>query len=363
MPKRLPPSCTLPESDHFIIRPDDPILVTGAAGFIAPALVQSLLNRGFTHVRAFARPSSDLTRLDAVAARHRGTARVELVIGNLLSREDCATATKGAAVIFHLAISHHKSFPDAFMNSVLTTRNLLDSTLADTCLRRFVNISSFAVYTNTRKRRWRLLDESSPVEAHPECRGDAYSFAKIKQDEIVTEYGRTFGVPYVIVRPGPVYGPGKGDITGRVGLSTFGFFLHLGGPNPIPFTYVDNCADAIALAGLRQGIDGEVFNVVDDAPPSSRRFLRLYKRHVRRFPSLYLPHAVSYALCFLWERYSNWSEKQLPPVFNRRRWHSEWKKTRYSNEKLKARLGWAPMVSMSEGLTRYFESCRNGRHA
>ena len=117
----------------------------------------------------------------------------------------------------------------------------------------------------------------------------------------------------------------------RVGIGTFGIFLHLGGANTIPFTFVDNCVDAIVLAGLTKGVDGEVFNVVDDDLPSSRRFLRLYKRNVRHFRSIYLPHVVSYALCSLWEAYSSWSEGQLPPAYNRRGWHAYWKKTRYSN--------------------------------
>jgi len=288
-----------------------------------------------------------------------------VIKGNLLSREDCTTATKDVAVIFHLAAGRgEKSFPDAFMNSVVTTRNLLDACLRDTCLRRFVSISSFTVYTNTQKPRWRLLDESCPVEKRPELRGDAYCFAKVKQDEIVTEYGKRFRIPYVIVRPGHVYGPGNEGITGRVGIGTFGIFLHLGGSNTIPFTYVDNCVEAIVLAGLKKGVDGEVFNVMDDDLPSSRAFLRLYKQNVRRFNSIYVPHFVSYALCWLWEKYANWSEGQLPPVFNRRRWHAYWKKTRYSNERLKARLGWTPKVPMTEGLRRYFQSCRErGRYA
>jgi nucleoside-diphosphate-sugar epimerase len=352
------------ELSPFIAGPHDPILVTGATGFIGPALVQSLLNHGFRNLRAFARASSDVARLEGIVARHGERARVEVIRGNLLSREDCITATKDVSVIFHLATSGEKSFPDAFRNSVVTTRNLLDSGRGGGgSLRRFVNVSSFAVYSNTGKSRWRLLDESSPLEEHAERRGDAYCFAKLKQDEIVTEYGKRFGIPFVIVRPGSVYGPGKEAITGRVGIDTFGIFLHLGGSGRIPFTYIDNCADAIVLAGLKKGVDGEVFNVVDDNLPSSRQFLRLYRRHVERFPSIYVPHVVSYALCWLWERYSHWSEGQLPPVFNRKRWHAEWKKTRYSNEKLKTRLGWTPKVPMSEGLARYFQSCRERRHA
>src|SRR5205807_994577 len=83
-----------------------------------------------------------------------------------------------------------------------------------------------------------------------------YCYAKVKQDELVTDYGKKFGIPYVIVRPGSVYGPGKEQITGRVGIGTFGVFLHLGGSNTIPLTYVDNCVDAIVLAGLKKGVEG-----------------------------------------------------------------------------------------------------------
>src|SRR5208283_5546268 len=147
----------------------------------------------------------------------------------------------------------------------------------------------------TNKPRRNILDESCPVEPYPEMRGDAYCYAKVKQDELVISYGRQFGIPYVIVRPGIVYGPGKEAISGRVGIDTFGFFLHLGGSNTIPLTYVDNCAAAIVLAGLVKGVDGEAFNVVDDDLPSSRQFLRRYKKNAKQFKSIYVPHLISYA--------------------------------------------------------------------
>jgi nucleoside-diphosphate-sugar epimerase len=350
------------EDDNYIIGKDDLILVTGATGFIGSRLVQHLLDRGFRNLRCFVRPFS--SKLQSLSEAGGDGARVELTKGNLLSSEDCAAATKDVAVIFHLAAgTGEKSFPDAFMNSVVTTRNLLEASLRRGCLRRIVSASSFAVYSNRNKPRGRVLDESCPIAENP-GRRDAYLFSKVKQDEIVTDYGKRFGIPYVIVRPGVVYGPGKKAITGRIGTDTFGIFLHLGGANKIPFTYVDNCAEAIALAGLRSGVDGEVFNIVDDDLPSSRQFLRQYKRNVRKFKSIYIPHAISYALCSLWERYSTWSQGQLPPAFNRGGWHSFWKKTTYSNEKLKARLSWVPSVSMADGLSRYFEACRNaGRDA
>jgi nucleoside-diphosphate-sugar epimerase len=351
--------------ENMIIGPDEPILITGAAGFIGARVLLCLIGYGFRNLRCFVRPSGDSTKLEAIMCRCRDTTRVEIIKGNLLSREDCVSASKDIAVIYHLAAGRgEKSYPDAFMNSVVTTRNLLEATLRHRCLKRIVSISSFAVYSNTQKPRWRLLDESCPLERNPELRGDAYSFAKARQDELIAEYGNKFSLPYVIVRPGVVYGPGNEGISGRVGLGTFGVFLHLGGSNSIPLTYVDNCAEAIVLAGLKRGVDGEVFNVVDDDLPSSRQFLRLYKKHVSRFSSIYVPHLISYLLCYLWEKYSNWSQGQLPPAFNRRTWHAFWKKTRYSNEKLKRRLGWTPKVMTADALKGFFDSCRRkGPHA
>ncbi len=347
-----------PSPEAQLISPDDAILVTGASGFIGRRVVENLVGRGFRNIRCLVRPSGDPSALNAIVSP-RGDQPVRVLTGNLLSREDCRAATADVAVILHLAAGRgEKSFADAFMNSVVTTRNVIEAALEGGALRRFVNVSSLSVYTNTNRRVGRLLDESSQVEERPESRGDAYSFAKVKQDQLVVTYGRTHGLPYVIARPGYVYGPGNEAIPGRVGIGTFGLFLHLGGFNTLPLSFVDNCADAIVRAGLTPGVEGEVFNIVDDDLPSSRRFLRLYKGRVRRFRSLYVPHAVSYALCGLWEKYAAWSEGQLPPVFNRRVWHAYWRSTDYSNGKLKARLGWRQLVPTEQGLETYFRSCR-----
>lgn len=352
----LPQSMPRPASaDSVITRPEDRILVTGASGFIGSRVVESLVERGFSNVVGFARPSSNMARLEAIKSTARGDG-LEIFRGNLLSRADCEAACKGVTVIYHLAAgTGEKSFPDAFMNSVVTTRNLLEASAQDACLKRFVVVSSFAVYSNRQKSK--RLDESCPLEPHPERSGNAYCFAKVKQEQIVTELSKKLSIPYVIVRPGSVYGAGQARITSRVGISAFGPFLHLGGFNTIPFTYVDNCAEAIVLAGLVRGVEGEAFNVLDDDAPSSRRFLKLYKQNVRAFRSTYIPHIFSYAFCYLWEKYSQYSEGQLPPGFNRRRWHAEWRRTSYSNAKLKERLGWAPKVPTNEALGIYFKSC------
>lgn len=353
--------CFMKQTDNnmSIIDRDDPILITGAAGFIGSAVVENLLERGFRNLRCFTRSSSGATRLVTLGERYP-SARVAIVHGNLLSRQDCRTGANGAHVIFHLAAGRGEKFvPDAVLNSVVTTRNLLEACVDQTALRRFVNISSFTVYTNSGKLHAGVLDEQCPVEVRPELRGDAYTFAKVKQDEMVLKFGKEFGIPYILVRPGSVYGC-NGTLTNRVGIGTFGLFLHLGGSTQIPLSYVENCADAIVQAGLTPGIDGEVFNVVDDDLPSSRELLRLYKKHTGTFKSVYLPKPVSYLLCFLWEKYSVSSQGQLPLAFNCKAWRTFWKKTVYTNEKLKSRAGWSQKVTTEEGLRRYFEACRLG---
>jgi nucleoside-diphosphate-sugar epimerase len=338
---------------NWIIDKTDIVLITGAGGFIGSKVIEILLEYGFTRLRCLVRSNRNLCELQK--AIDSSKAQVEFVEGNLLSIDDCRHAVRDVSLILHMAAGTGKSFADCFMNSAVSTRNLLDAALQTTHLKRFLNVSSLAVYSGLNMSRGQLLDEECPIENDHMARFDAYCYGKIKQDEIVTEYGREHGVPYVILRPGVVYGPGKKSLTGRVGIDTFGIFLHLGGSNRIPIIYLDNCAEAIVLAGVTEGIDGETFIAVDDTLPTSRQFLHLYKKHVRRFFSVYVPYTVFYFLNWLWEKYSIWSEGQLPPLFNRRSCATYYQRQIYSNSKLKERTGWSPRVPFEEASRRYFE--------
>jgi nucleoside-diphosphate-sugar epimerase len=333
----------------YIISQSDRILVTGANGFIGNKVVELLLERGFKNIRCFVRPSSRLDRLKQVLSRFGGEGAFEFVTGDLLSRDDCRRAAQDVAVVIHLAAGIDKSFAGAFMNSALTTRNLIEAFLEVGQPKRFANISSFAVYSNLRMDRGAVLDETCPLEDSPQERYDAYAFGKLRQDGLVREYGKDRGLPYVILRPGAVFGPGKSELSGRVGIKTFGFFMHLGGANELPLTFVDNCAEAIVLAALKPGVDGEIFNIVDDERPTSRELLAAVKG-VKKFFSISIPYPLAYFGSVAWEKYCVWTRGQLPPVFNRRRAAAEWKGNRYSNENLRTRLGWKPRVKMSEAL-------------
>jgi nucleoside-diphosphate-sugar epimerase len=339
---------------HAILHPDEPILVTGSNGFIGAKVVNMLLERGCRELRCFVRPSNH-SRVASFAAQYPD-ANVQFIEGNLSSRSDCQQACTDVALVFHLAAGTEKSFAGSYLNSVVTTLNLLNAAAQSPAIRRFVLVSSFAIYSNWNLPRNGVLDESCPVEADPAQRYEPYCYAKAKQEEILREYAPKLRIPYVIVRPGAVYGPGaRQHLSPRIGIDTFGLYLHLGGHNRIPLTYIDNCAEAIVLAGITPGVDGEVFNVVDDDLPSSRWFLKHYKRNVAPFRSLSVPYPLFYLFSYAWEQYAAWSKGQLPPVFNRRRCAAYWRGNRYSNDKAKRLLGWRPRVNAAEGSRKHFE--------
>ena len=60
-------------------------------------------------------------------------------------------------------------------------------------------------------------------------RGDAYSYAKISQDQLIIDYHQKYKIPYVVVRPGVVYGHGNKGIHGRVGIGRSEDFFTSGG--------------------------------------------------------------------------------------------------------------------------------------
>lgn len=337
---------------NWIIDKSDLILITGTNGFIGSKVFEILLEYGFKRIRCLVRSNRNLSKLQHIADSSK--ADVEFFHGNLLSQDNCRLSAESASVIYHLAAGIDKTYPGCFLNSVVATRNLLDAAAMEPNLIRFVNTSSIAVYSNEKIKRGGLLDESCPVDDNILERCEPYTYGKAKQDELVFDYAKKHNLPYVIIRPSVVFGPGKAKITDRIGSNTFGVFLHLGLNNIIPLTYVDNCAEAIVLAGLKKGIDGHVFNIFDDDLPRSREFLRLYKHKVRKFFLLPVPYPVWYFFNFLWEKYSHWSEGQLPPVFNRRSCAVYWKGNTYSNKKAKELLDWKPQVPMNDALDKFF---------
>lgn len=326
-------------------------LVTGGAGFLGSALLESLIARGQRHIRCLVRPSSRLDKLEELRRRHPD-AVLELVTGDLTSRAAAARAVAGVDMIYHLAAGMRGGYADTVLNTVVASRNLLDAAV-EQGVGKVVMTSSFSVYGVAGLPRGATVNESTPLEPHPEKR-DPYSFAKLRQELLFHEYQKRAGFQLVVLRPGVIYGPGGGAMSPRVGLQFPWFFLHCGGGNLLPLSYVENCADAIALAGAApHATSDEVYNVHDDDLPTCRAYLREYRRRVRKMRSLPMPYAGAMAMSRLFEWYHVHSRGQLPAFLTPYKAACLWKGNRFDNGKIKS-LGWSQRVSSEEGLHRTF---------
>ncbi len=330
------------------------ILVTGANGFLGRRIVASLLAAGADDLCVHVRDRASEALLDEWHSRHP-QARIEVRAANLLSRTRLPALVEGVDCIVHAAAGMRGSAADMFANTVVGTRNLLDAAGA-AGVRRIVLVSSFAVYRTEQLERGARHDEQVPIEATGIEKG-AYAYAKTRQEHLFEEYRRRFGFEAVVLRPGVIYGPGGGRLSNRVGLRAMGVFFSLGGAAELPLTYVDNCADAVALAALKAA-DGARFNVVDDDLPTCRAYLRGYRREVEKLRVLPVPYWAFVFGSSMLLRYHKASKGQLPAVFTPYIVRSMYRPLQYSNAALKS-LGWTPKVATAEGLQRSFRYWRD----
>jgi nucleoside-diphosphate-sugar epimerase len=331
------------------------VLVTGSNGFLGVNVVERLIERGTRGIRCLVRSGSNRRRLDAMLARHPG-ADVEIVGGGLSSKDEAAKVIEGAPLILHLAASLNGPPADIFLGTVVASKHLLDAIVASAHRPKVVLISSFGAYGVADKPRGHLLDENTPVEPHPERR-DHYSHAKRRQEQLFFDYRDKYGLEFCVLRPGVIYGPGGGAFSSRVGISLPGIFLFLGGKNLMPLSYVDNCAEAICIAGERASFDGDVYNVLDDDLIACDEYLRRYQSEVGPMRVIRSPYFATMMLSRAVEWYHRHSHGQLPAIFTPYKTKTMWKGHRFSNAKLHA-LGFSPIVPTEEGLRRTFEYLR-----
>ncbi len=321
--------------------------VTGATGFLGRRLVRSLLEEDDLIVRCLVRESSNTDALfENVPVIDRD--RIEIHRGDLNDKRFVSEHFANSDVVYHLAAALGGSASTMFLNTVIPTRQLLE-TAANVNVGQFVLISSMGVYGTQTVKRWGTLDESTPVDPMPEKR-DPYTFSKVRQEAIARELSESLGLSLVIVRPGVIYGPGRSVVTSRVGLPVGPIVIRMGGGQQLPYTFVENCAEGIKLAGLTPDMSGEVFNLVDDDLPTGKRILQLMKQQGQRIQTLWIPRGAIGPLSRVYEWYSNWSEGQLPPVLTRYKCEAMWKPLRYSNAKAKHKLNWMPKISTEDGL-------------
>lgn len=324
------------------------VLVTGAAGFLGRRLVRELATEGL-RVRCFLRASSGIDDLRAFVGDDLWSS-VEIVRGDLMNAADCAAAVDGIDVVFHAAAGLTGSTAVMFLNTVVPTRKLIDACVEHP-VKRFVLVSSLGVYGAAALKPNSVLDESCPVDPTPHLR-DPYTYSKVVQEQAAWEAHRERGLPLVVIRPGVIYGPGRGALSNRIGLQVAGRMFRIGGGRQLPYVYVDHVATALRQAGLEPGIEGEAFNVLDDELPSGKQVLRMYRQSGHGVKTLWIPQCTIGPLSSIYEKYSRWSHGQLPAVITRYKTDSMWKPLRFTNAKARQRLKWSPHLSFAEAFQR-----------
>ncbi len=327
------------------------VLVTGASGFLGSRVVQQLCVSGLSRIRCFIRPNSDISTLERLRDQYPSTS-IEYVAGNLLYFPDALRATRGVDTVYHLAAEMRGVATTLFANTVVASRNLLEG-IVQHRVPRVVLVGSVAAYGVAHLPPATAITEEINLEANPEKR-DPYCFAKVHQELLFQRYRRDHGFELVILRSGVIYGEGGNLLPSRIGFSVGPLLLQIAGGNQLPLTYVENCASAVVLAAQANTFPEGIYNVVDDDLPTSTEYLRQYRFHIGKLPSVRVPLVLADFLSRGIERYHAYSKAQIPLVLTPYRVRSTWRGHTYSNRKLKS-TGWRQAVPTQEGISRALE--------
>lgn len=227
----------------------DRVLVTGATGFIGGHLAEVLLQSG-AQVRLLVRNPQGLR--DSLH-------ECEIVEGDLFNQQALAEAADGVGLVYHCAanVATWDSLANYLEVNVEGLGNLLHAVSAHAPgLRRLVHFSTVDVYG--------YPDHSCNEQCPTPPSRFAYGESKRRGEQLLREYARAQGMPFTILRPCNVIGPGSQFIE-RIGEAlNSGLMLSVDrGVANAGLVYVDNLVGyAMCLANKAQAV-GETYNLRD----------------------------------------------------------------------------------------------------
>jgi nucleoside-diphosphate-sugar epimerase len=321
------------------------VLVTGANGFLGIEIVKKLKEQGHENITALVRNGSSLNGLDELD--------VNVVRGSLNNEGDVRRALTNIDTVVHVAASKGGSAMGMFNETVVSTEIMFDVIEELKLVNKFVFISSFSLYGTSLLNKGDVVDESTPIEPHPEIR-DSYSWVKYYQEKLCVEKAEALGIELVIHRPGVIYSKDHNILSPRVGLALPGipFFIVVGGKARVPFVHVENCALAVALSVNSEEANGEVFNLVDETPYQKDviQLVEKYNAKIRR--KVYIPLSLYLLGCRVAESIHKFSKGNFPNIFSPYRAKTMYTPLNFSNEKLKTILKWQPRITLEEALKK-----------
>lgn len=266
----------------------DPIVVTGAAGFIGRALVARLAREGF-RVVAF-----DLSDRQP----HGEEGAVRSVPGDVRDSLQVQEAFRKAATIFHLAaitldagtLAQHRAV------TVEGTRHVMMA--AAQCGAKVILTSSIVCYGER-------LQEAIDLDENLDWGKPAgfYSTCKQEQERLARAMAAASGVPLVVVRPGNVYGPGSPQWVqaALTELRRGTPALIGGGDSDANLIHVENLVEALLLAASNPAAAGRAYNAADGLGVTWRQFFGDLARLGSAPPPKAIPFGLARTLAALVE--------------------------------------------------------------
>jgi nucleoside-diphosphate-sugar epimerase len=314
------------------------VLITGGNGFLGRNLVLAVQERG-DKVRALASPAGDATWLEQRGATlFRGDIRDSTVLSE---------AMRGADAVVHLVASMKAWGPlqDAYAVNVMGTENVCRSALASG-VPRLVHVSTVMVYHMAIGR---PVTEDDPLAPFNE----PYSLTKAEGDRLVQRMIAEDHLPAVIIRPGPLFGPGDRLNFGRMAdRAREGKSLVVGsGENAVPFVYVSDVVQGLLLALDRERAIGHAYNIGNDEPLTQEQYLSAIAQEIGVAPPhVHVPFYVLYAAAYAAERVATLSGYRIPAAVTRHGVKILGEDCRMSIDKARRELGYSPRVSVREGV-------------
>jgi nucleoside-diphosphate-sugar epimerase len=241
------------------------ILVTGGLGLIGHNVVHKLESQGYDVVIIDTKttyglvPQEELDYLIAERQKKITSPYFDIDIADAESIT-CLMLAHQFDVVIHLASFPRQKVVNVNPQAGSRTMsegllNLLEHSVKHN-VKKFVYISSSMVYG----------DFTDQVCEDAECRPQGqYGIMKLAGEWLVKDYTRRHGIRHAIIRPSAVYGPL--DVEDRV-ISKFllaamrGDIIRVNGATEtLDFTYVDDAADGIVSAALREDADNKTYNI------------------------------------------------------------------------------------------------------
>lgn len=225
-------------------------------------------------------------------------------------------------------------------------RHLLAALAKTGGARRFIHISSLSAYP---VRDHFGTDETEPVAVN---NIEPYGSTKAEAELVLRRHAEATGLPFVILRPGFIYGPGDRHAVPRLVLRMLRGSVRLigDGRKLHDNTYVGNLVDAIWRAMRSDAALGEAFNVRDGCLVTREEIVHTISDYLGQPRLRRVPEWLARGTVGLVEGFARVCRFRDPPILTRRQLCWMTQNLDFSIAKARRVLGYKPPVDFQEGI-------------